>query len=346
MHRLAGRTILSVAYPFAAVGPAAAGGAEQVLRTVEAALVREGLHSVVVAHEESLIAGRLERVAVPAGLLTPAVRAEVERSTQAAINRAFDRRRIDLVHMHGIDFHRYALPDAVPVVTTLHLPPAWYPENVWALSPRYRLHCVSSSQRAACPASVQKRITIVENGVELPPLHAPRRGRYALLLSRICPEKNLHTAMDAARAAGMAVLVAGRVYPYPEHLEYFEREIKPRLGCYSRFLGAVGGAAKQRLLERAQCLLMPSLAEETSSLVAMEAMAAGTPVVAFRSGALPEIVEDGKTGFLVNDAASMAQALSRLHELDRNACRRAAEERFSAEVMVGRYLDLYAECLA
>jgi hypothetical protein len=105
-------------------------------------------------------------------------------------------------------------------------------------------------------------------------------------------------------------------------------------------------ARKRRLLAAARCLVVPSLVAETSSLVAMEALASGTPVIAFRSGALPEIVEDGRTGFLVDGVAEMADAMRRASEIDPEACRRAARERFTAERMCGEYLALYERLAA
>jgi glycosyltransferase involved in cell wall biosynthesis len=323
------------------------GGAEQVLGTLEAALVRRGFRSVVAAHAGSHVAGELLGVAVPEGMLTPAVRAEVELALQGAIDRAFAAGLIDLVHMHGIDFHQYRVPGGVPVLVTLHLPPAWYPTEIWDLPANYRLQCVSESQRAACPERAQGRLMVVENGVPSPAREGRERGRgrYAVMLSRICPEKNLHMGLDAARMAGVPAILAGKVYPYPEHLRYFDEEIRPRLGRGARFVGPVGGEAKERLLSRARCLLVPTVAEETSSLVAMEALAAGVPVVALPSGAIPEIVEDGRTGFLVRDMEEMAAAMERVGEIDPEVCRGTARERFSAEAMVGRYLELYARLI-
>ena len=337
--------VLSVAYPFALVGPGSVGGAEQVLETLEAGLVRRGVESVVVAEAGSSVAGKLLGVEVPAGVLTESVRAEVERRTQKRIDEAFAQFRVGLVHMHGVDFYKYKMPGECPLLVTLHLPPSWYPKEIWALPERYRLQCVSESQLRACPEGSQARISVVGNGIPLPDLNLlnlqKRKGGFAVMLSRICAEKNLHVGIDAAKAAGVPVILAGQVFPYPEHLRYFAEEIEPRLGRGVRFVGPVGGVAKNRLLWRARCLLLPTVAPETSSLVAMEALAVGTPVVAMRSGAIPEIVEEGRAGFLVRDVEEMTAAIARVGEIDRVVCRKVAEERFSAEAMLERYLALY-----
>ncbi len=335
-------TVLSVAYPFAAVGPASVGGAEQILATVEAGLVAEGLRSVVVAQAGSQVAGTLLTTPRPEGVLTDQVQVRTEAAHQANIDHALSRFPVHLVHMHGIDFHRYRLPANLPVLVTLHLPPSWYPESIWSLPPHVHLQCVSESQRQACPEAFRDHLPVIANGVPLPPAGDTRKRNFALLLSRICPEKNLHVALNAAKLANVPVLLAGQVFPYPDHLRYFEEEIRPRLVPHSRYIGPVGGPAKQRLLASARCLLLPTLAPETSSLVAMEALAAGTPVVAFPSGAIPEILEPGRTGFLVHDAKSMAAAILHASTLDPEACRASARERFSAARMLREYLTLYA----
>ncbi len=171
----------------------------------------------------------------------------------------------------------------------------------------------------------------------------PPRRSFALALGRICPEKGFHLALDAAEMAGVPLVIAGELYDYPEHQSYFQNELLPRLnGGNCRFLGPVGFEKKRKLLGQARCLLVPSVAPETSSLVAMEAMASGTPVVAFASGALPEIVEHGRTGYLVANAAEMAAAMALVDRIDPDECRRAARERFSEDRMLADYLALYS----
>jgi glycosyltransferase involved in cell wall biosynthesis len=335
-------TVLSVAYPFAPVGPDAAGGAEQVLASIDAALVRAGHQSLVVAREDSRISGTLLPIARTEGPVDAATHHVVHEAVRRTIRDALERRPVTLVHLHGVDFYRYLPPVGVPAIATLHLPPEWYPLQVFRPErPRTFLVCVSPSQRERCPAS-PAIVASIRNGVPLARLeHRLRRRDYAAALGRICPEKGFHHALDACRRKNTPLLLGGRVFMHPEHQAYFAGEIVPRLDRRRRFLGPLGFRQKRRLLATARCLLVPSLVPETSSLVAMEALACGTPVVAFRAGALPDIVEHGRTGLLVHDEREMADALERVHAIDPEACRTAARERFSVAAMAERYLDLF-----
>ncbi len=147
--------------------------------------------------------------------------------------------------------------------------------------------------------------------------------------------------MDAAARAGVPLVIAGKVFPYPAHLEYFERALKPRLGSMHRYIGPVRAEKKHRIRAAARCLIVASLVPETSSLVAMEALAAGTPVVAFAKGALPEVIDHGKTGLLVSDEDEMAAAVEQVDRLSPQACRAAARERFDVRQMIDRYFAVY-----
>jgi glycosyltransferase involved in cell wall biosynthesis len=336
--------VLSVAFPFAPVSDDAVGGAEQVLAQLDAALVRAGHQSVVVACAGSSPAGTLVATPRAMGPITDTVRARAHAEHRRAIDAALRRWPVDLVHMHGIDFHAYLPPVGPPVLVTLHLPPEWYPPAIFHPErPLTFLHCVSAAQRARCPAGA-RLLPDVPNGVALDDLAARHaRRRFALALGRICPEKGFHLALDAAKRAGVPLLLAGQTFPYEAHETYFAREIVPRLDAGRRFIGPIGLVRKRRLLSAARCLLLPSLAPETSSLVTMEALACGTPVIAFPAGALPEIVEHGRTGFIVEDEREMAEAIHAATRIDPDVCRAAARQRFSFARTIERYFALYRD---
>jgi glycosyltransferase involved in cell wall biosynthesis len=339
-------TVLNVAYPFAPVTADPVGGAEQVLSALDRAVVEAGGRSVVLAAEGSAPAGELAALPRPPGEIDEAARTAAHAALRARLAETVARVRPDVVHLHGVDFHRY-LPEAgPPVLVTLHLPLDWYPAE--ALAPGRAdvwLTPVSSDQaRRRRPGA--RLAAPIENGVSLEAFRPCRKGRYALALGRICPEKGFHHALDAARAAGMPLLLAGDVFPYTDHIRYFDAEIRPRLDRWRRWVGPVSGEAKRRLIGAALCLVAPSLAPETSSLVAREALAAGTPVVALRNGALVEAVEPGRTGILVDSPAALAQALAAAAQLDPADCRRAAEQRFSDRTMIAAYLAAYRSLAA
>jgi glycosyltransferase involved in cell wall biosynthesis len=335
-------TVLGIGYSLAPVGPDAVGGAEQVLSAIDRALVAAGHRSIVVGKSGSQVAGTL----IPTGPM-PADVGEEERIRagerhRQAIAQALAHCSVDVIHSHALDFADHLPETDVPTLVTLHLPRDFYPMgSVPAERPRTWYNCVSASQRRTFPPFAAM-LPEVENGVPVEPLQARQARRdFALCLGRICPEKGYEHSLEAARLAGIPLLIGGQVFPYESHRCYFESEIRPRLGPRAHFLGPVAWTRKRRLLNAARCLLVPSLAAETSSLVAMEAMACGTPVIAFPAGALAEIVEPGLTGYLVRDADEMAWAIRAVDSLDQERCREVARNRFSVERMARDYFALY-----
>lgn len=333
-------TVLSVAYPFAAVSADPAGGAEQVLAQVDRALVEAGHRSIVLAQAGSSVKGELIEVPPPAGEIDGHAWAAAHAHMRDAIDALAS--EVDLVHLHGFDFDSYVPPPGPPVLVTLHMPLAWYvPEVLRSDRPCTWFQPVSADQASRAPDGVAL-LPPIPNGVDVACYRpAAHKADYALVLGRVAPEKGFHDAIDAARLAGSPLRAAGQVFPYAEHRRYFEEEVAPRFDAERRWVGPVAGGTKRRLLAEAACMLIPSTAPETSSLVAMEALASGTPVIAFRSGALPEIVEDGVTGFIVDDVAGMADAIGRVSTIDPARCRREACERFALGRTTDAYLDLY-----
>jgi glycosyltransferase involved in cell wall biosynthesis len=339
--------ILNVAYPFARVHEETAGGAEQVLSMLDGALCREGHESCVVACEGSQVHGQLLAAPLPENGLGSMAQCNAWEVYRSTIKCAVEKWNPDIVHFHGFDFLQYLPAPGVPVVATLHLPPAWYDPAVFFIDrPQTWLHCVSQSEQDACPHAANL-LPFINNGVSenLPAEHVSRR-ELAVSLGRICPEKGYHIAFAAAERAAVPFLLAGQVHGYPEHQRYFREQILPACTKNARFIGPVGLRRKRRLLSSAMCLLVPSLAPETSSLVTMEAAMCGTPAVAFRVGALPEIVQDNVTGFLVDDTRQMAQAILECRRLDRVACRNYALARFSARSMLAGYLKMYGQLIS
>jgi glycosyltransferase involved in cell wall biosynthesis len=338
-----GMTILSVAYPFARVAPDTPGGAEQILLLLDRKLARDGHRSLVAARQDSQVTGTLIPMPSDDGPIDASCQTRVRAGCALALRELVARERIDVIHMHGIDFHSYLPPEGPPVLVTLHLPLAWY--DWQALRPsRTNTHfvCVSESQHKDA-AGLPNLHSPIENGIDVEAYSVDRaKGRFALMLSRICPEKGIHLALSAAKQAGIPLVLAGCAFAYEEHRRYFDLEIRPHLGRWLRCIGPVGPARKRALLACARCVLIASTVPETSSLAAREAMAAGTPVIAFSRGALPGIIENGRTGFLVSTVEEMADAIGRAEEIDPECCRAWARRCFSGEQMFGAYLKVYA----
>lgn len=332
-------TVLSVAYPLLPVSPGAGGGAEQILALVEAGITKAGHRSIAIAAAGSAVSGELLETPAFSGEITEAVRADAQRVHRERIEGALHRYKLDLIHFHGLDFHAYLPHAAVPILVTLHLPLAWYPAGIFDL-PNIILNCVSLTQAASAPAAVQ--LPIICNGIDLSCYDGTERSREFLLwIGRICPEKGVHMALEVARSLDLPMTIAGPVHPFRAHEQYFRENVEPLLDEKRRYAGPVTLEQKADLLSRARCVLIPSLAAETSSLVAMEAAASGAPVVAFRSGALPEIVEHGVTGFIADSADEMAGYAKRIEEISSRICRERARARFDADRMRAEYLAFY-----
>jgi glycosyltransferase involved in cell wall biosynthesis len=340
-------TVVSVAFPFAEVSPDTAGGAEQVVSAIDAALVKAGQRSLVLGNARSRVAGELLGVAVPAGAITPALRTTVALEYRARLSSLLASRRVDVIHFHGVDCADY-LPDrGAPRIVTLHLAPECYAPELFQRGRGLLFTCVSRAQRRTLDGRFPIE-RVIENGVDLDALRpladsfAPAATRrYAACLGRICPEKGFDRALRAAHAAGVRLTIAGQVFPYPDHERYFAETLQPLLDAERTFAGAVHGERKRRFLAEALCLVVPSRALETSSLVTMEALAAGTPVVVTDRGALPSLVDHGVTGFVASDERELAEALHAVHRLDRRACRESAESRFDVRRTTEKYIALY-----
>jgi glycosyltransferase involved in cell wall biosynthesis len=248
----------------------------------------------------------------------------------------------DIVHDHTLVGPLYALSGtALPVVTTNH-GPFTAPELASlyeAVSRRVGIIAISHHQASmASPAT--PIAAVIHHGIAVDEQFGDGHGGYALFLGRMHPTKGVETAIRIARRAGVRLVIAAKMREAAE-IAYFEREVEPHLGPEIEFVGEVGGEQKAALLRDAAALLNPIAWHEPFGMVMIEALAAGTPVVATPMGSVPEIVDDGVTGFVRASERDLAVSLLRAGELDRGACHRAARQRFSLERMVADHVALY-----
>ncbi|MDY7106702.1 MAG: glycosyltransferase [Actinomycetota bacterium] len=254
---------------------------------------------------------------------------------------------MDIVHDHTLLGPLWAprVGLRAPLVTTMHS------EMVPTL---HTLYEVIGRDAAVIAISHDQRrradrvpiAAVIHHGIDVE--HMPLGdgdGGYVVFLGRMSPAKGVHRAIAAARAAGRRIVIAAKMWEPTEH-EYFRDVVEPILGPDATYIGQVGGHHKQELLAGAAALVNPIRWPEPFGLVMIEALAAGTPVVAFAEGAAPEIVDHGRTGFLSADTEQMATDLGLVDTIDRAACRRAAIERFSTARMVADHVALYERLLA
>lgn len=351
--------ILYIAYPLLTVSDESAGGAEQVLWALERELARRGVCTTVAASAGSRIAGELFATGDPC--IRPDDYERRNQEHQEAVI-AFVRQRahagqpFDLVHdMSGSFWNRAAELD-VPVLATLHLPRSFYPPQYFQNIPaNVSFNCVSHSQ-ARSFSDLERLIGVVPNGIALDRFEPeprtngngnPGRRQGLLWLGRICEEKAPHLALEIAAHSGLPITLAGQIYPFSYHQQYFERGVAPRLQQMpnATLITSPTFEQKRKLLRETQALLITSMAKETSSLVAMEAAASGTPVVAFRHGALSEIVREGVTGFLADDVEGAGAACQHIVGLNPAACLQYARATFSSAAMAAGYLQLYERAI-
>jgi glycosyltransferase involved in cell wall biosynthesis len=249
--------------------------------------------------------------------------------------------RFDVLHFH-IDFHPFSVftRQDTPFVTTLHgrLDQPWVP-GLYDLFPEVNLISVSDRQRAPVPHL--NFVATIRHGMPRDLLRpVPARQDYFAFLGRISPEKGIEDAIRIARARGVPLRIAAKVGE--EDAPYHEAVIAPLIdGREVAFIGEIDDAQKIAFLSGAKALLFPIDWPEPFGLVMIEAMACGCPVVAYRRGSVPEVIEDGVTGFVVDTAEQAIAACARLPEIDRAAVRARFEQRWTSERMASDHVALY-----
>jgi glycosyltransferase involved in cell wall biosynthesis len=338
--------IAQIAPPIESVPPAYYGGTERVVSYLTEELVRLGHQITLFASGDSLTSADLVPSTSAALRLTPTVR-DVIPYYLLMLDKVRERAdQFDILHFHIDQFHLPIFrPIAHRTLTTLHgrqdLPDLQALYRGFAEMP---LVSISNAQRE--PAPTAGYVATVYHGIpsELHEANVNPRGNYLAFLGRICPEKRVDHAIAIARASGIPLKIAAKVDKVDE--AYFRETIAPLLtGPDVEFVGEINELAKTAFLGEALALLFPIDWPEPFGLALIEAMACGTPVLAFERGSVPEIVDEGVTGSIVATPEEAIQALPAVLALDRRAVRQRFEERFSATRMARDYLKLYRSAL-
>ncbi|MGH9533482.1 MAG: glycosyltransferase [Terriglobales bacterium] len=351
--------VLSIAYALTPVSTDACGGTEQIAARLLALHRRppyvKRLRLTTVAATPSRLPGRVIRTnpgywAAGAPAAADAAQARLARWHDAAALAELRRGGYDLVHIQGAAFYGHAAEISLPCLLTLHLPLAFYPPGVFAAPPpNLWLQAVSRTQcdtlrRQLPPPARPRLLGHIANGIDLGRYRPGGAvGDYWLYLGRMCPEKAPHLAIALARRLRRRLVLAGAVYPFPAHQQYFRQYVAPHLGGDVIWLPALAEAEKIACLRGAAAVVIPSQAEETSSLVAMEAAACGRPVLAWSSGALPELVRQSVTGWVGDSLEALAARALWLAQIRPAGCRQHAERHFDARRMAQQYCALYEQ---
>lgn len=330
-----------VAPPFLAVPPPLYGGTELIVDVLARGLQEAG-------HEVRLFTVRESTCPVPKSwwydrAVQPIGLGAVEATQVAVAYRELT--DVDVVHDHTLLGPLvFAGRGAPPVVTTCHSPFTDDLLQVYAeIARRATVVAISRSQRASAPTIPIRRV--VHHGLDLQEYpQGAGDGGYLLYLARMSPDKGPHRAIRVARAAGRRLVVVSKMREADE-LAFFTSEVEPLLGPDIDFVGEVSPADRVRLLQGAEALLNPIEWPEPFGLNMIEALACGTPVLTLAHGAAPEIVTDGRTGFVRANAGALVDCVAPLDQIDRTECRAEAERRFSMRRLVDDYVDVYVDAV-
>ena len=335
--------IAQVAPLFESVPPKLYGGTERVVAYLTEELVRAGHDVTLFASGDSVTSARLVPVGRQSTRLDPRCRDPLARHVLLLEKVFASIEQFDIVHFH-IDYLHFPLSQrhAVPHVTTLHgrldmpdLP------GVYEAFPDVPVVSISATQRTPLPWLNWQ--ATVHHGLP-PDLYPPRATSegYLAFCGRISREKRPDRAIRIAERAGIKLLMAAKVDPNDR--QYFADVIRPMLKSpWVEYIGEIGEAEKADLLGGAQALLFPIDWPEPFGLVMLEAMACGTPTIAWRRGSVPEVIDDNVTGYIVDSEAEAVEAVQLCATLDRARCRSQFERRFTSAEMAANYLALYGK---
>lgn len=253
----------------------------------------------------------------------------------------------DIIHCHwgimGAYFQQFV---KTPVIYTMHnISPAG--DLRWKVFDYYKkelnLVFISKSEKKSSPIRF-KNSWIIYNGIDMKPFKFnPKPKDHLIWIARVHKEKGIENAIEIAKKTKHKLIMAGQIQPQMK--KYFEKKIKPLLGTKIKFIGELSQEQLPAFYGQAKACLYPIEWEEPFGLVMVESMAAGTPVIGFKRGAVPEVIKDGKTGFVVDTVPQAIEALGKIGQIERADCHKRVEENFSSQKMVDEYEKVYFEIL-
>ncbi len=328
------------------VPPKKYGGTERVIHALTEELIKRGHDITLFASGDSETKAKLVSI-YPRSLREAKIPDPygINELTLLNIGNAYKRQlEFDIIHDHN---HIVSLQAAhfskTPVIMTLHGPFTTINKKLFETLDNPYFVTISESQTKKAPNI--KIVDTIYNGLPLENYPFQKNhGQYLLFVGRISLEKGLHFAIDVAVNLNMPLIIAAKLDL--EEADYFNTYINPRLNNdHVKWIGEVDEKKRNELMKGALCLLHPVTWPEPFGLTMVEAMACGTPVIAFRRGSIPEIIKDGKTGFIVEDLEEMIEAVDKIYSIDRMECRRYVISKFNSKTMTEKYLHVYEAIL-
>lgn len=340
--------IAQITSVYLSVPPRSHGGTELMVYHLVQGLVALGHQVELFASGDSKVSAPVQSVLDVATSYDPNATAYIDKEMEArnAFSLYRQAERFDLVHAHWPTLAAYwSGYTRTPTVLTYAYIEKRLHDYYRATFPAVHPVCISRRQAALLG---EPDLPVVYNGIDLASVpFGERAGDYLALVARIVPAKGIAEAIRIAQKAGERLVLVGHAPPQlPWSRQYYEECVKPHVdGDRVRHLEHLPNAEVLRLVSRARAFLFPLQWEEPFGLAVAEALAAGTPVVTYPKGAMPEIIVDGQNGFLVETEDEAVRALGKIGGIDRRACRRSIEERFTIEGMVTAYEAVYRDIL-
>jgi glycosyltransferase involved in cell wall biosynthesis len=336
--------VAMVAPPWFSIPPDAYGGIEEVVGDLTRTLIARGHQVTLVGAGEDRTPARFLRTYKdpPSSQLGEPLPEVIHAAATAQLLADLD---VDIVHDHTLAGPLTAVGRDVPTVATAHGPVDGDIGDYYRqLGDAVSLVAISRAQRAMAPEL--NWVGTVYNGVDVATFpFQEEKEDWVLFVGRFNPDKGAHLAVEAARAAGRPIVLAGKVNE-PAEEEYFEQAIRPSLGPEVTYVGEVDAAGKRELYAKAACLVFPVRWPEPFGMVMIEAMACGTPVAALNSGSVPEVVVDGTTGIICEAVTELPAAIQKAGRLRPAACRDHVSENFDLSVVAEGYEKVYRKVIA